>query len=572
MKRSVLLLVIPLMVFVSCTKGYREYNSDSEFSDSVMKWAYIFDPSVFSWNERLRELQWFEYVSQDLKGITVLSTAENIETHYWESQFLSKAFEEITGIRVDHKIQPEGNLVRDIMDQIENNNYHYDIYVNDTDMIGTHLRMGSVVNLSAYMEREGWQFTDPYLDLDDFLNLSMGQDYNKNQLQLPDQQFANLYWFRYDWFTRKDIKQLFKDQYGYELGVPLNWSAYEDIAEFFNNTRIDGKRVYGHIDYGKPSPSLGWRFTDSWLAMAGVGDPGIPNGLPVDDWGIRVENYVPVGSTTGRGGATDSPAAIYALKKYLEWLNKYAPAEARQWEWSDAGTRASEGDVAQRIFQYTTWLSDPSFHRPSSPVTDIDGSPKWRLAPSPHGKYWDPGMKSGYQDCGSWTIPKGITGKKRAAAWLWAQFCVSKSVSLKKYLIGGTPVRFSTVNSAYITKRMESYGGLIEFYRSKAQKSWTSSSLNVPYYSSMSQLWWKNIAESIRGVSSPEETMSKIANEQDELMSRLQLPLFSPEIEHSLGEDYWLNQNGSPKPEITDEPLPQTVSYEKLLREWRNEL
>ncbi len=50
--------------------------------------------------------------------------------------------------------------------------------------------------------------------------------------QLPDQQFANLYWFRYDWFKRPDFKKKFKEKYGYELGVPVNWSAYEDIRYF----------------------------------------------------------------------------------------------------------------------------------------------------------------------------------------------------------------------------------------------------------------------------------------------------------------------------------------------------
>ncbi len=65
---------------------------------------------------------------------------------------------------------------------------------------------------------------------------------------------------------------------------------YEDIAEFFSNDvkQIDGKRVYGHMDYGKKDPSLGWRFTDAWLSMAGAADIGIPNGLPVDEWGIWV--------------------------------------------------------------------------------------------------------------------------------------------------------------------------------------------------------------------------------------------------------------------------------------------
>src|SRR3546814_15169914 len=109
--------------------------------------------------------------------------------------------------------------------------------------------------------------------------------------QLPDQQFANLYWFRKDWFDREDLKAQFKEKYGYELGVPVNWSAYEDIAEFFTNDvkEIDGVRIYGHMDYGKRAPDLGWRLTDAWLAMAGSTSPGIPNGRPIDVGSTRLD-------------------------------------------------------------------------------------------------------------------------------------------------------------------------------------------------------------------------------------------------------------------------------------------
>ncbi|ETR64882.1 MAG: hypothetical protein OMM_15192 [Candidatus Magnetoglobus multicellularis str. Araruama] len=171
----------------------------------------------------------------------------------------------------------------------------YDVYVNDADMVGTHLRLNRVVNLGDYMENEGKPYTNPLLDLADLLNPEFGQDYEGNQLQIPDQQFANLYWFRYDWFTDPQTMKAFEAKYGYPLGVPLNWAAYEDIAKFFTGRKMknpDGSEVsaYGHLDYGKPSPSLGWRFTDAWLSIAGVGDKGLPNGLPVDEWGIRVEN------------------------------------------------------------------------------------------------------------------------------------------------------------------------------------------------------------------------------------------------------------------------------------------
>ena len=50
--------------------------------------------------------------------------------------------------------------------------------------------------------------------------------------------------------------------------------------------------VYGHMDYGKRAPDLGWRMTDAWLSMAGAGSKGLPNGVPVDEWGIRMEEGI----------------------------------------------------------------------------------------------------------------------------------------------------------------------------------------------------------------------------------------------------------------------------------------
>ena len=66
-------------------------------------------------------------------------------------------------------------------------------------------------------------------------------------------------WFRKDWFDRPELQAAFKKKYGYDLGVPVNWSAYEDIAEFFSNDvkNIDGVQIYGHMDYGKRAPDLG---------------------------------------------------------------------------------------------------------------------------------------------------------------------------------------------------------------------------------------------------------------------------------------------------------------------------
>src|SRR3712207_8503610 len=42
--------------------------------------------------------------------------------------------------------------------------------------------------------------------------------------------------------------------------------------------------------------------------------------------------------------------------------------------------------------------------------------------------------------------------EKRKAAWLYAQFTVAKSTSLKKFFVGLTPIRDSDIRSEHVTK------------------------------------------------------------------------------------------------------------------------
>ena len=186
--------------------------------------------------------------------------------------------------------------------------------------------------------------------------------------------------------------------------MPVNWSAYEDIAELLHQRHrtIDGKKVYGHMDYGKKDPSLGWRFTDAWLSMAGNGDKGIPNGLPVDEWGIRMEGCRPVGSSVTRGGDVNGPAAVYSIDRYLDWLKKYAPPEAQGMTFSEEGAGAGAGQ--RRPADLLVHRLHRRHGEVGLPVMNADGTPKWRMAPSPHGAYWKEGMKLGYQDAGSLTL------------------------------------------------------------------------------------------------------------------------------------------------------------------------
>jgi len=533
-----------------------------------------FQPSTLSPEQQAAELAWFAQAAAPFRGMRIAVVSEALTTHEYESTTLAKAFAEITGIEVTHDLIQEGDVIEKLQTQMQTGNNVYDAYVNDSDLIGTHARYGYVVPLSDFMAGEGAAVTSPTLDLDDFIGLSFTTGPDGKLYQLPDQQFANLYWFRYDWFQRPDLRQAFAKRYGYELGVPVNWSAYEDIAEFFSKQvkTIDGAPVYGHMDYGKKDPSLGWRFTDAWLSMAGAGDVGLPNGLPVDEWGLRVENCRPVGSSVARGGATNAPAAVYALQKYIDWLQAYAPAQAAGMTFSEAGPVPAQGQIAQQIFWYTTFTAD--MIKPGLDVVNEDGTPKWRMAPSPHGPYWQPGMKLGYQDTGSWTLLKSTPLKRRQAAWLYAQFVVSKTVSLKKTLVGLTPIRNSDLLSDAMTEAAPRLGGLVEFYRSPAREAWTPTGTNVPDYPKLSTLWWENVSNAVSGESSAQQALDSLAAQQERVLERLQrhgvLGDCGPQLAEPIDPQIWLQRPGAPKPKLENEkPAGQTVPYDQLIEAWR---
>ena len=577
MLRTVLVLILAGTLVACGDNGAQPNQPDMDYAGNAQRWiAEEFQPSTLSEAEQTAEMAWFTAASEPYRGMTINVVSETLTTHEYESETLARAFFDITGIRVNHDLIQEGDVIEKLQTQMQSGENVYDAYVNDSDLIGTHSRYGYVIALSDFMTGDGKAVTSPTLDLDDFIGISFTTVPDGKVYQLPDQQFANLYWFRYDWFSNPEIQAQFEQQYGYALGVPINWSAYEDIAEFFTNhvQQIDGQTIYGHMDYGKKDPSLGWRFTDAWLSMAGAGDAGIPNGIPVDEWGIRVENCRPVGSSVSRGGAANGPAAVYALQKYIDWLKQYAPPQAGGMTFSEAGPVPAQGQIAQQIFWYTTFTAD--MIKGGLAVVNADGTPKWRMAPSPHGPYWSEGMKLGYQDTGAWTLLKSTPLARRQAAWLYAQFVTAKTVSLKKTLVGLTPIRDSDIRSQAMTDMAPRLGGLVEFYRSPARTAWTPTGTNVPDYPKLAQLWWANVANAVSGESSAQAAMDSLAEQQDKVLARLQRHGVQGECGPQLNEPrdpaYWLGQPGAPKPKLADEkPQGKTVAYDELIKSWQSD-
>ena len=81
-------------------------------SAAAQKWIeQEFQPSTLSKDEQMAEMEWFIQASKPYAGMEINVLSEGIPTHGYESEVLTKAFEEITGIKVNHQILGEGEVV-----------------------------------------------------------------------------------------------------------------------------------------------------------------------------------------------------------------------------------------------------------------------------------------------------------------------------------------------------------------------------------------------------------------------------------------------------------------------------
>ena len=209
------------LAFAAAVAGLCIQSSAFAGEAEAKKWINDeFQPSTLSKSAQMDEMAWFIKAAEPFKGMEINVLSETIPTHEYESKVLTKAFEEITGIKVNHQLLGEGEVVQAVQTQMQTRRNLYDAYINDSDLIGTHSRLQLAVNLTDWMSGEGKDVTNPGLDVDDFMGKEFTTGPDGKLYQLPDQQFANLYWFRYDWFQRPDLKKPSS-----RPGTVMNWAS-----------------------------------------------------------------------------------------------------------------------------------------------------------------------------------------------------------------------------------------------------------------------------------------------------------------------------------------------------------
>ena len=96
----------------------------SAFADSAAATKWIeqeFQPSTLTKAEQQAEMEWFIEAAKPYAGMEINVLSEGIPTHGYESAVLTKAFEEITGIKVNHQILGEGEVVQAVQTQMQTN-------------------------------------------------------------------------------------------------------------------------------------------------------------------------------------------------------------------------------------------------------------------------------------------------------------------------------------------------------------------------------------------------------------------------------------------------------------------
>ncbi len=187
--KKMLLMTIGL-ILIACTDGDTALDTSIDFTANAEQLVLSeFQPSTLSQEEQIAEMAWFTNAADPYRGMTINVVSETLTTHEYESEVLTKAFFDITGIKVNHDLIQEGDVIEKLQTQMQTGQNVYDAYVNDSDLIGTHSRYGYVIALSDFMSGEGKSVTLPTLDLDDFIGISFTTGPNGKIYQLPDQQF-----------------------------------------------------------------------------------------------------------------------------------------------------------------------------------------------------------------------------------------------------------------------------------------------------------------------------------------------------------------------------------------------
>ncbi len=156
---------------------------------------------------------------------------------------LSKDFTAATGVNMRFEFVPWPNFADRMLNELNSRGRLCDLLIGDSQWIGGAAENGHYVKLNDFFQREG-------ISMNDFMPATVTgyAEWPKgtpNYYALPAMGDALGWTYRKDWFARPELRAEFRTRFNRDLEAPKTMAELRDIAQFFQNRMIDGRRVYG---------------------------------------------------------------------------------------------------------------------------------------------------------------------------------------------------------------------------------------------------------------------------------------------------------------------------------------
>ena len=315
---------------------------------------------------------------------------------------LSKDFEKESGHKMSFEFVPWPNFADRMLNELNSGGGLCDLMIGDSQWIGGAAENGQYIKLNDFFAKEG-------ISMDDFIPATVTgySEWPKgtpNYWALPAFGDVVGWTYRKDWFERPELQKEYKGKYGRDLAVPKSLDELKDIAQFFQNRKIDGKTVYGAAIYTERG--------SEGITM------GVTNALY--NYGFEYSNPA---KPYDLKGFVNSKEAAAGLEFYKELYDTATPPGSSNWYMGENIDAYKSGQVALQMNFAFIWPgveADPNI-----------GGGKSGYFPNP------PGPAGHFAQLGGQGISVVASSDKQAAALEYIKWFAQKEVQDKWWRAGG---------------------------------------------------------------------------------------------------------------------------------------
>jgi multiple sugar transport system substrate-binding protein len=160
---------------------------------------------------------------------------------------LSKEFTAKTGIAMKYEFVPWPNFAQRMLNELNSKGKLCDLLIGDSQWIGSAATEGHYVKLNDFFDKNAIKMADFMpATVEGYSTWPKG---TKNYWALPAMGDAVAFTYRKDWFARPELQAEFRQKHGRALEAPKTWDEFKQVAQFFQNRSVDGKKVYGAALY-----------------------------------------------------------------------------------------------------------------------------------------------------------------------------------------------------------------------------------------------------------------------------------------------------------------------------------